>query len=441
MVSVTQLIVITGYPCSGKTYRAQQLASALEERIAGTHKSKLTVLHIQSYHSYSSQLSNSEDCPTRDSIYNSAAVEKTARAAELSAIKRALSKDAIVIADDLNYIKGFRYQLWCEAKAAGTRCCTVHCAAREKEVDDWNRFRLRKWGRLTGQSLREEEGAMVADGHVSTADAMGIGALPESHTAIYGDRIPTVSSKSRSSSMDANDGDETFARPIAFIEESLKSFSLADQSPVTVDEMTERNGNVSTAATKIEFRPPSSPPYSSETLRSLLMRYEPPSPFTKWDTPLFTVPASDRLPPISAIWDALFPPTAAKSTRTSEVSESREAEVKPHAATALPQATAADALQMQERITSGVVAQIMAQVKQRPELSDEGGEVQVRFVDTVGMLVVPAGTVLSLPMMQRLRRRFTQIQRGGIAHGRGHVKGEKAVGESFLRFLNGEMES
>jgi protein KTI12 len=36
-----------------------------------------------------------------------------------------MNKDTIVILDSLNYIKGFRYQLYCAAKEAGVRVCTV----------------------------------------------------------------------------------------------------------------------------------------------------------------------------------------------------------------------------------------------------------------------------------------------------------------------------
>jgi protein KTI12 len=36
-----------------------------------------------------------------------------------------LGRDDIVVADGLNYIKGFRYQLFCEAKALGTPSCVV----------------------------------------------------------------------------------------------------------------------------------------------------------------------------------------------------------------------------------------------------------------------------------------------------------------------------
>ncbi len=374
-------------------------------------KSELTIVHLQSYHSYSSQVSTSEDCPIRDSIYNSAALEKTARAAELSAIKRALSKDVIVIADGLNYVKGFRYQLWCEAKAAGTRCCTVHCAAREDEVVTWNRARLRQWAKSKGNDVPEEEenAVSVTDGHLNP-EAGEKSILPESHTAIYGDRIPAASSRSRSSSMEANDGEEIVARPNTFIEESLKSFSLACRSPVPIEENSppgtvEPDRLSSIAATTVDFLPPTSSPYSPKTLQSLLMRYEPPSPFSKWDTPLFTVPSSDCRPPVSGIWDALFPSTVASTTRKGGISEPKK-EVKPHAATALPQATGADALQILEGVTAKLVAQIMAQIKEHPEGLGDGEGIEIRFADTVETLSMPIGTHLSLPMLQRLRRRW-----------------------------------
>ena len=58
-------------------------------------------------------------------VYKEARTEKEARATEYSAVKRALGKECIVIADGLNYIKGFRYQLYCEAKAVETPHCVV----------------------------------------------------------------------------------------------------------------------------------------------------------------------------------------------------------------------------------------------------------------------------------------------------------------------------
>lgn len=60
-----------------------------------------------------------------DVVFREARTEKDARAAQFSAVERALGRDEMVIADGLNYIKGFRYQLYCAAKAAGTPSCVV----------------------------------------------------------------------------------------------------------------------------------------------------------------------------------------------------------------------------------------------------------------------------------------------------------------------------
>jgi tRNA uridine 5-carbamoylmethylation protein Kti12 len=355
----------------------------------------------------------------------------------------------IVIADDLNYIKGFRYQLWCEAKAVGTRCCTIHCAAREDEVEKWNFERLKTWAQANGEKVPQED-PVGTNGQTEGATTLKT-MLPESHTAIYGDKIPLISSRSRSSSLDADDGEDGVPGPGRLIEESLKSFSLADRLPVAKNEMHESESPVNervertsptepSATASFDFPPPTSRPYSLQTLRSLLMRYEPPSPFSRWDTPLFTIPASDAEPPVQAIWEALYPPRVTSFSRRGGTGE-KQAEVKPNAATVLPQATGAEALQVLERVTANIVTRIMAELKEQPDLTDTGGEVSVSFGSGLGLLSIPPRTILTLPMLQRLRRRFTQIQRGGIAHGQGYVKGEKAMGEAFLRFLNAEIGS
>ena len=47
-----------------------------------------------------------------------------------AAVERLLSKDAVVICDSMNYIKGFRYELFARARALSTQSCVVwmHCA-------------------------------------------------------------------------------------------------------------------------------------------------------------------------------------------------------------------------------------------------------------------------------------------------------------------------
>ena len=52
--------------------------------------------------------------------------EKKSRAALLAGTERSVRKDVVVIADGTNYIKGFRYQLYCLARAQSTPHAVVY---------------------------------------------------------------------------------------------------------------------------------------------------------------------------------------------------------------------------------------------------------------------------------------------------------------------------
>jgi protein KTI12 len=68
------------------------------------------------------------------------ASEKDARATIYAAVKRVLSNKDIVILDGANYIKGWRYQLYCEAKAVRTPHCVVHIGTpveKAREINEW----------------------------------------------------------------------------------------------------------------------------------------------------------------------------------------------------------------------------------------------------------------------------------------------------------------
>ncbi|KAF2670258.1 chromatin associated protein KTI12 [Microthyrium microscopicum] len=126
------LITITGYPCCGKSHRATQLASYLKDRITATPNSKLTV-----------ELISDDTLNLSRDVYGDVRVrEKDARAALLSAVKRSLSTTAIIILDSGNYIKGYRYQLFCEAKALRTPSCVLHVGAREDVCRSRNEARI-----------------------------------------------------------------------------------------------------------------------------------------------------------------------------------------------------------------------------------------------------------------------------------------------------------
>ncbi|KAG9074596.1 hypothetical protein FS749_013815 [Ceratobasidium sp. UAMH 11750] len=68
-------------------------------------------------------------------------LEKPARSALLSAIVRDLSKSTILIIDSANYIKGFRYQIYCAAREVGVRVCTMHVVATPDMCRQWHQAR------------------------------------------------------------------------------------------------------------------------------------------------------------------------------------------------------------------------------------------------------------------------------------------------------------
>lgn len=110
-----KLAIISGYPCAGKTYRAHQLLEDFKARKSSDPRFAKASVH----------LINDESLDVSRDAYREARTEKDARAEEMSAVKRHLSRSDIVLADGMNYIKGFRYQLYCEAKALQTPSCVV----------------------------------------------------------------------------------------------------------------------------------------------------------------------------------------------------------------------------------------------------------------------------------------------------------------------------
>ena len=121
------MIVITGYPSSGKSTTA--------ERLRGFFESRKKLVHVVSEESY---VPKGE---TKCTVYQNSTIEKEVRGNLKSTIMRLLSKDTIVIADGLNYIKGFRYELWCASKATKTTQCTVHCDVSRDDAWNWNEQR------------------------------------------------------------------------------------------------------------------------------------------------------------------------------------------------------------------------------------------------------------------------------------------------------------
>ncbi|TFK44648.1 chromatin associated protein KTI12 [Crucibulum laeve] len=123
------LITISGYPSSGKTQRATEIKEYLE------HK-----LQDPSYQGPQLKVSILSDdiLGLNRSAYNESRSEKPARGALFTAMQRQMSLDTVLIVDALNYIKGFRYQMYCAAREMKLRVCTVFVVASHELCREWN---------------------------------------------------------------------------------------------------------------------------------------------------------------------------------------------------------------------------------------------------------------------------------------------------------------
>ena len=118
-------MILTGFPCSGLTHRANQLASLIEKAQDELFESTESASPVSLKSRFKVHIVASHDSSHPRIVYDHARTEKEARGVAYARAKRLLAKDSIVILDGMNYIKGWRYQLWCEAKADGTACCVV----------------------------------------------------------------------------------------------------------------------------------------------------------------------------------------------------------------------------------------------------------------------------------------------------------------------------
>ncbi|KAI5742868.1 protein KTI12 homolog isoform X2 [Diaphorina citri] len=122
------LIVITGYPCSGKTKRSLEIKRYFEDQNIPNK-----IIHL-----------NDNDVIkkagfSKAELYASAQKEKEIRGKLKSEVTRLLNKDNIVILDSMNYIKGYRYELYCVSKQVKSTQCTVEVIIDETRMKQFNR--------------------------------------------------------------------------------------------------------------------------------------------------------------------------------------------------------------------------------------------------------------------------------------------------------------
>ncbi|KAG5887931.1 hypothetical protein JTB14_003027 [Gonioctena quinquepunctata] len=116
-------ILVTGVPSSGKTTRSLELKAFFEEQGKEVHLIS----------EYDQILRAGFD---KNSLYADANKEKHIRGLLKSEVLRLITPTNIVILDALNYIKGYRYELFCGTKANQCSQCTVHTEINRDQA--WN---------------------------------------------------------------------------------------------------------------------------------------------------------------------------------------------------------------------------------------------------------------------------------------------------------------
>ncbi|CAH2351823.1 protein Kti12p [[Candida] railenensis] len=126
------LIVFTGHPSSGKTTVAKKLQAALQSKIDSLKGT------TELGHNYSVIYHSDKTLGIPHETYFDSGLEKHARGSQMAAVKRDISRTNFVILDSLTYIKGFRYQLFCEAKGVLTPNCVVYVMNPVDKCLEWD---------------------------------------------------------------------------------------------------------------------------------------------------------------------------------------------------------------------------------------------------------------------------------------------------------------
>ncbi|XP_056428905.1 protein KTI12 homolog isoform X1 [Hyla sarda] len=149
------LVVMCGFPCSGKSRRALELKEHLEQKgkkvyIAGDHELGVdrNSVYTELCRIGDIGLYSTPDLRSCQPILYScqgnlpdSRKEKDLRGALRAEVERKLNKEDVVILDSLNYIKGYRYELFCLIKHAQTPHCLIYCLTSTDISSSWNQDR------------------------------------------------------------------------------------------------------------------------------------------------------------------------------------------------------------------------------------------------------------------------------------------------------------
>lgn len=116
------LVIMCGVPSSGKTTRCKQLKEFLSGNMGKT-------VHVIGDDTFEIQ---------KNEVYADSKSEKEVRGNLKSAVQRSINRDDVIILDSSNYIKGYRYELYCVTKSAQTPQCVIHCDINPSLASEWN---------------------------------------------------------------------------------------------------------------------------------------------------------------------------------------------------------------------------------------------------------------------------------------------------------------
>ncbi|KYN00196.1 PREDICTED: protein KTI12 homolog isoform X2 [Cyphomyrmex costatus] len=127
------LIIVTGIPCSGKTMRSLELKNYFEEKLKDS---------TQNVEIISESNTIIQTGYNKNTYFADSKKEKAIRSSIKSDIQRKLDSNNLLIFDGSNYIKGYRYEIYCTTKLYKTPQCTLHCNLPIDQAWLWNSKRV-----------------------------------------------------------------------------------------------------------------------------------------------------------------------------------------------------------------------------------------------------------------------------------------------------------
>ncbi|XP_051855659.1 protein KTI12 homolog [Antechinus flavipes] len=246
------LVVLCGLPDSGRSQRADELRRALE-----AEGRPVTVVR-------DADVLGPGGPEALCGAYSDPAREKALRAALKALVERDLGRRAVVLLDSPNYIKGFRYELYCLARAARTPLCLLYCLKpRPRAPGD-------------GEDCLPKAGAVASSWRPKAATSEPEQGLP------------------------AGDAPEDHDPQWRGLEEDPES--RLEGAPSSREQNIGSPGDE--AAGELEPEPDLG--FPPELLDALAQRFEAPDSRNRWDRPLFTVLGLEEPLPLAQIRAALF---------------------------------------------------------------------------------------------------------------------------------------